>query len=272
MDAGLTDKTVLVTGGSGGIGAEIVRAFANEGARVAIHCHRRREAAAELLASLDQPGRHCIAQADLGEEREVARLWRETEARVGPIEILIANAGIWVADDVPLHEMTLDQWNATLTTDLTSIFLCMREFFRGIMQHGLTEPAAVLVGSTAALFGEAGHADYAAAKGGLVHGFMLSLKNEIARLAPRGRVNAVCPGWIATPMTERFMDEPDTVRRAVQTMPLRKVGRPDDVAAAAVFLSSRRLAGHVSGQTITTAGGMEGRVLYDPDEIDVSQV
>jgi len=103
----------------------------------------------------------------------------------------------------------------------------------------------------------------------MVYGLMLSLKNEIARLTPRGRVNAVCPGWTITPMTERFMDEPQVVQRALQTIPLRKVGRPPDVASAVLFLASAQLAGHLTGQMLLTSGGMEGRVLYEPTEINV---
>jgi 3-oxoacyl-[acyl-carrier protein] reductase len=272
MDAGLTDRVVLISGASGGIGIEMVRAFAAEGARVAVHYHRSAAVAQAALADLDQPDRHTLVRGDLTDEQAVAAVWQAVEQQLGPVDIVIANAGVWVPEDVPLHEMSLTQWETTVAVDLTAVFLCMREFFRGIIRHQLKDPAAVLVGSTAAVFGEAGHADYAAAKGGLVHGFMLSLKNEIARLAPRGRVNAVCPGWTITPMTERFMDQPDTVRRALQTMPMRKVGRPEDVVSATLFLSSSRLAGHVTGQAIMTAGGMEGRVLYPPGEIDPSQV
>src|SRR5262245_13669096 len=164
--------------------------------------------------------------------------------------------------------MALKQWNDTLAANLTSVFLCMREFFRGIVKHGLSDPAAVLIGSTAAIFGEAGHADYAAAKAGLTYGLARSLKNEISRLTPRGRVNVVCPGCTLTPMTHQFSSNPDRVRRVLQTISLRKLGRPEDVAHAIVFLASSRLAGHITGQVLTVSGGMEGRVLYNADEVD----
>jgi 3-oxoacyl-[acyl-carrier protein] reductase len=270
MDAGLNEKVVLVSGASGGLGSEMVRAFAAEDARVVIHYHSQREAAIALAGELES-SQHAVIAADLTSEEDVARLWSEAEKQLGPIEIVIANAAIWPPEDVPIHRMTLEHWNRTVTTNLTSVFLCMREFFRGIERHTITDPSAVLVGSTAAVFGEAGHADYAATKGGLVHGFLLSLKNEITRLAAHGRVNAVCPGWTVTPMTEGFMDDAGVVRRALQTIPLRKVGRPMDVASAALFLASGRLSGHISGQMLMTSGGMEGRVLYEPDEIDPLQ-
>jgi 3-oxoacyl-[acyl-carrier protein] reductase len=152
--------------------------------------------------------------------------------------------------------------------NLTSVFLCMREFFRGIVRHQIADPAGVLVGSTAGVFGEAGHADYAAAKAGLIYGLARSLKNEIGRLAPRGRVNVVCPGWVLTPQKQRTAIDPATLQRVAQTIPLRKIGRPHDVAMAVVYLASSHLSGHVSGQILTVSGGMEGRVLYRAEEID----
>jgi 3-oxoacyl-[acyl-carrier protein] reductase len=162
--------------------------------------------------------------------------------------------------------MTLKRWEETLAVNLTSVFLCVREFFRGVERHKLADPAAVLVGSTAAEFGEAGHADYAAAKAGLTYGLARSLKNEICRLAPRGRVNVVCPGWTRTHRVGRFDDA--RMKRVLQTIPMRKIARPHDVARAVVYLASSHLAGHVTGQVLTVSGGMEGRVLYAPDEID----
>lgn len=266
MDTGLKDRVVLVTGASGGIGGDVVRAFLAEGAAVAAHYAQHRERAEAALQGCQ--GKWTILGAELTRENEVADLFAAAEQELGPIDILVANAGYWPPDDVPVHQMTLEQWNRTLAVDLTSVFLCMREFCRGIVRHRLEEPAAVLIGSTAALFGEAGHCDYSAAKAALTYGLTRSLKNEICRIAPRGRVNVVCPGWTVTPMIDRFTGNPPKVQRVLQTIPLRKVARPADVAAAVVYLASSKLAGHVSGQILTVAGGMEGRVLYTPDEVD----
>jgi 3-oxoacyl-[acyl-carrier protein] reductase len=269
MDTGLTGRAVLVTGASGGIGGDVVRAFVQEGARVVAHYRRQRERVEALARELSAA---CVPLgADLTSETEVQRVFADAESRLGPVEVVVANAGVWPPDDVPLVDMTLGQWNGTLASDLTSVFLCLREFFRGVRKHRLTDPAAVLVGSTAGIFGEAGHADYAAAKAGLTYGLARSLKNEICRLAPRGRVNVVCPGWTVTPVTKPYLDDHPRVRRVLQTVPLRKIARAQDVAAAIVFLASSRLAGHVTGQIITVAGGMEGRVLYDPEEIDPAE-
>lgn len=269
METNLNNRVVLVTGASGGIGGEVVRAFVREGARVVAHFGEKGEKAKELAQEL---GPTCIPLgADLTLEAEVERLFAEVETGLGPVEVLVANAGHWPVEEVPLGQMTLKQWNGTLAANLTSVFLCMREFFRGIARNGLTDPAAVLVGSTAAIFGEAGHVDYAVAKAGVTYGLTQTLKNEITRLAPLGRVNVVCPGWTYTPTIPRFAADPARVRRVLQTIPLRKMARPHDVAMAIVYLASSRLSGHVSGQILTVAGGMEGRVLFTPEEIDPGQ-
>jgi 3-oxoacyl-[acyl-carrier protein] reductase len=268
MDSGLADRVVLVTGASGGIGGEIARAFAAEGARVVVHFGHQGDRARNLAKEL---GPRCVALgADVTSETDVHRLFVESESTLGPVEVLVANAGAWPPANVPVAQMTLEQWRRTLDVNLTSVFLCMREFFQGILRHQIAEPAAVIISSTAGIFGEAGHVDYASAKAGIAFGMARTLKNEIGRLSPLGRVNVVCPGWTRSDMTADFSARADQVRGALQTMPLRKIGRPRDIAAAVIYLASSRLAGHVTGQILTVAGGMEGRVLYQPDEIDTN--
>jgi 3-oxoacyl-[acyl-carrier protein] reductase len=251
VDTGLTGKRVLVTGASGGIGSACARAFAAEGCEVVIHFHRGRERAEALTSEL---GGALVVGADLTVEAEAERLFEE----VGSLDVCAAVAGVWPEADVPLWELPLARWEETLRTNLTAAFLTARGFLRGVASHG--HGSLVLVGSTAGLFGEAGHADYAAAKAGLIGGLLPSLKNEVIRVAPRARVNAVCPGWTASPMTREALT-PETLQRVTRTMALEKVARPEDVAAQVVVLASDELSGHVTGQIVTVAGGMEGRVL-----------
>lgn len=264
METGLRDRVTLVTGALGGIGSEVARWLGREGARVALHYRTGPASAERLRQSL--PGSAAF-HAELTDEGDVASLFRDVEGSLGPVEILVANAGIWEERDTPIWEMSLAQWRQTLDTNLTSVFLCVRELCRGVKRHRLTDPAAVLVGSTAGIFGEAGHCDYAASKAGMTYGLLMSLKNEMARLSPRARINAVCPSWVLTPMAESFASDEKAVKRALQTVPLRKLARPADVAAAVVFLASSRLSGHLTGQSLVVAGGMEGRVLYEPSEL-----
>ncbi|HYY75239.1 MAG TPA: SDR family oxidoreductase, partial [Gaiellaceae bacterium] len=97
----------------------------------------------------------------------------------------------------------------------------------------------------------------------IVYGLLASLKNEVVRVAPRGRVNAVCPGWTFSPMTRSTLDDPSVLARATRTMALRKAAQPEDVARQVVALASDEISGHVTGQVVVVAGGMEGRVLHD---------
>ena len=196
-----------------------------------------------------------VVGADLTDEAQVEALFEAA----GPLDVCAAVAGAWPSEDVPVWDLSLERWRATVDANLTATFLTARGFLRRLRGHG----SLVLVGSTAGLFGEAGHADYAAAKSAIVYGLLLSLKNEIVRIAPRGRVNAVCPGWTESPMTRSSLDDPDFVGRITRTMPLRKVAAPEDVARQVVVLASEKLSGHVTGQVVTVAGGMEGRVLHD---------
>jgi 3-oxoacyl-[acyl-carrier protein] reductase len=260
VDTGLQGQGVLVTGGGGGIGGAIVEAFTAEGARAAVHWRSSRTRAEELAA---RSGGVAL-QADLTKEADADALVPAAVAALGRVDVLVANAGRWPSEDVPLWDMTLARWKATLGANLDSVFLSCRAFLRHVATTGSGN--IVIVSSTAGLFGEAGHADYAAAKSALATGLLKSLKNEIVRIAPRGRVNAVCPGWTATAMTRDCVRNEAFVERITRTMALDKLGTSEDVARMVVALASDGVSGHVTGQVVTVAGGMEGRVLHESPE------
>jgi 3-oxoacyl-[acyl-carrier protein] reductase len=257
VDTDLAGKGVVVTGGAGGIGSAIVRAFATEGARVAVHYRGHEKRATRLADEVSGATVH----ADLTIESEADRLIPDAVDKLGRVDVLVANAGEWPSKDEPVWEMSLARWRATIAANLDAVFLSCRSFLRHVATTG--EGNIVIVSSTAGLFGEAGHSDYAAAKAATAGGFLKSLKNEIVRLAPRGRANAVCPGWTETPMTRFKLQDPTVVPRVTRTMPLKKIGAPGDVAAVVIALASDRISGHVTGEVITVAGGMEGRVIED---------
>jgi 3-oxoacyl-[acyl-carrier protein] reductase len=274
MDSQLTGRVVVVTGASGGIGSAIARAFVAEGARVVLHYRSDRAGIIQLQREL---GDNCVAvRADLTREIDVRRLFETALKKFKRIDTLIANAGSWETQDVPIQRMSLTQWRRTLDSVLTSAFLSLREFLRIVEKQ--RRGNAVFIASTAGVFGEAGHADYASAKSAMAFGLTRTAKNEIARIAPHtadycgGRINCVCPGWTVVPRTAKQLKKEAIVRRVTATMALPQIARPDDIANATVFLSSDKLARHITGQTLVIAGGMEGRLLWNPSEINPSIV
>ena len=275
MKTGLKGKVIVITGASGGIGSAIAKQFATEGARLVLQYRSGRARITRLQKEIAS-GESLLVRADLTRETEVRRMFAQSVDRFGRLDTLIANAGAWEMRDVPLHQMELRQWKRTLDGVLTTTFLAVREFFRVVAKQ--KRGNAVLIASTAAVFGEAGHADYASAKAALAYGLTRSLKNELGRLAPHtaeycgGRINCICPGWTVVPRLAKKLGDKKVVRKVTSTMALPQLARPDDIAHAAVFLSSDNLARHITGQILTIAGGMEGRLLWAADEIDAEIV
>lgn len=271
MDLLLTDKVVLITGASGGIGRAMAEAFAEEGARVALHGNSRVAELEAWLAGQAWRERALVVEADVTAPAELRAAFDATRAAWGRVDVAVANAGIWPAADVPLQELDEERARRTLEVNLMGALWTAREFLRALAATG---PRAdghgaclLFTGSTAGQFGERGHCDYATAKAGL-HGLMRSLKNEVVDLDPYARVNVIEPGWTVTEMARKSLDQPGVAERVVRTMPLRQIARAAEIARAAVFLASPYAARHLTGQVLTVAGGMEGRVRWEEDEVD----
>jgi 3-oxoacyl-[acyl-carrier protein] reductase len=257
VDTDLAGRVVVITGAARGIGAATARAFAGEGARVVVNYLTSRDEADALVASLPEA---IAVQADCSREDEIDRLFARVMDRYGRVDVCVCNAAVY-SPSAPAVDIDAERFRRIVDTNLVGTFLVARAFLRLVREQGSGN--LILIGSTAGIFGEEGQADYAATKAALTGGLLPTLKNEIARLAPLGRVNAVCPGWTETEMAAPALTEPGRLERITQTMPLRKVAQPDDVAWQVVVLASDRLSGHISGQVVVVAGGMEGRLLHD---------
>ena len=265
MDIGLSGKHAVITGASGGIGFETVKRFLSEGARVTGTFNSAKRKLESLQDSW--PDQLLLVKTDQTKESDVESLFEQANVRFGRADILVANAGIANHEGVAIQDMSLKQWERTISVNLTGSFLCAKHFFANLEKYKGDTASLILIGSTAGFFGEAWYSDYATSKAGM-HGLMMSLKNEITHIAPKGRVNIVNPGWTLTPMAEEALTDKDMVTRILQTIPMRKTATPQDISSAIIYFASDVLSGHVSGQTINVAGGMEGRVLFTPEEIE----
>ncbi|KIP06769.1 hypothetical protein PHLGIDRAFT_106623 [Phlebiopsis gigantea 11061_1 CR5-6] len=268
MELGLNGVHVLVTGASGGIGLATTHLFLKQGAKVSAHYRSSSASLEPLHAEFGQSIQN--VHADLTQENAVTQLFADASSTFGPVQVIIVNHGYWPPEDVPIARMALAQWNATVSTDLTSSFLVLRAYLNGLERADAVtkdKAAIVLIGSTAGKYGEAGHADYAACKSAMMYGLAMSLKNEIVKIAPSGRVNCVAPGWVRTPMATSALEDPRVVYQALATTPLKKVAEPEDVASQIVILSSGAVSGHVTGQVVMVEGGMEGRLLNRPEDL-----
>lgn len=270
MNTGMCGSTALITGASGGIGSEIARLFAEEGVNLGLHYHNNIDAALALQSDATvAKTSSVVVQADLTQEDQVEQMWNTVQSELGPIKILIANAGVYRPERVPIQDMSLAEWNKTLQTNLTAYFLCFREFFRSIKRHKLVDPSAVMVGSMSGVWGDIGHCDYAASKAAITSGLLPSLKDELVKFAPQGRINAVAPGFVDTKMIAGVKQNKSEMRRVLQTASLRRIGTVQDVAYLVAFLASNRLSAHMTGEIIRLKGGKEGRILFDDKEIEI---
>jgi 3-oxoacyl-[acyl-carrier protein] reductase len=243
----LGGRVALVTGGSRGIGGACSLLLARAGAAVAVSYRARETDAAELVDAIRREGGTAHAfRADLSDEAQTAALLGEVEARMGDITLLVNNAGIW--EGTGIVELTLAAWERTFASNMRSMFLASRGVVPMMRRAG--GGRIVNIASTAGQRGEAGHSDYAATKGAAI-AFTRSLGVE---LAPDGiRVNCVAPGWVDTEMcVEAFAGGArEAIERAI---PLRRVGRPEEIAGAVLFCLSD-LSSFMTGAVVSVNGG-----------------
>lgn len=278
MKSGLAGLTVWITGASGGIGWAMAEAFAAEGARLLLHAGAREGALRERVEEagpLFQRERVMVVAGDLREPAACEACVVAGIERFGRIDVGIVNAGIWPPEGLPLWQMPAARIREVMEVNLLGAIFTAQAFLKGLAATGARTDGRganlVLIGSTAGRFGEAGHVEYAVTKAGL-HGLMRTLKNEIVALDPYGRVNLIEPGWTVTPMARPALDREGVLGQVLATMPIRQLARPEDIARAGLFLASPALARHVSGEALTVAGGMEGRRLWQEEEIDAAAV
>jgi NAD(P)-dependent dehydrogenase (short-subunit alcohol dehydrogenase family) len=253
---------VLVTGAAGGIGLVIARLFLEQGANVSLHYNRTVNTLTPLLN--EYPDRCYALSVDATNEQAVQKGIEQSCTHFGLINVCIINHAVFVGEDIPIWDMSLEQWQHTMDVNLTSYFLYSREWCRQLKRLKITNDinaSLILIGSTAGKFGEANHLDYATSKGALQSGFIKSLKNEIVHIIPHARCNVIAPGWTRTPMAENSIEQGKHLK-ALRTTPLRKVATTEDVAQACLFFASNKTAGHLTGNVLMVHGGMEGRVLW----------
>jgi 3-oxoacyl-[acyl-carrier protein] reductase len=242
----LAGKTAMVTGGSRGIGRAVALLLARAGADVALTYHTRSGDAESAAREIEANGRRAlIAGGDLAQSDVVDRVFAKVQREFGRLDIFVANAGVWPAEEIGLRELPPDRWRATVAANLDAVYYTTRAALRLMGPGG----RVVLVSSTAGQRGEAFHADYAATKGALI-----SLTKSLAiECAPDITVNCLAPGWVDTEMCEPAFagDGQERIRR---TIPLGRIASAEDIAGPIVFLCSD-LARHITGEVLNVNGG-----------------
>lgn len=253
----LDRQVAIVTGASSGIGAGIAKALANEGARVVVNYSSSADKAKTVLDTIiAEGGEGFICKADVSREEDVLAMFSETKQRYGTVDILINNAGL--QNDAKFHEMTLDQWNKVIDINLTGQFLCAREAIKEFLKRGVDPVKSksagkiICVSSVHEVIPWAGHANYAASKGGV----MMLMKTIAQEYAPmKIRVNSIGPGAIRTPINHAAWQTPAAYKNLLKLIPQKRIGEPEDIGGAAVWLASDD-SEYVNGITLFVDGGM----------------
>lgn len=250
-------QPALVTGANSGIGRAVALGLAQAGADVAVNYIVNPEAAEEVAHQIEGFGRRAIAiKADVSKEDDVEKMFAKAIDHFGTLHISVSNAGL--QRDAPFDTMTLEQWNTVIGVNLTGQFLCNRAAVREFKRRGLDESVSVALGKIICMSSVhqeipwAGHANYAASKGGIMQ-LMQSMAQELA--PHRIRVNSIGPGAIRTPINTAAWNTPEAYSDLMKLVPYKRIGEPDDIARAAVWLASDA-ADYVTGTTLFVDGGM----------------
>lgn len=259
MDKKLQGQVAIVTGASSGIGAGVAKSFAAAGAAVIVNhpVAATKPAADAVLQSITGNGGSGITyQCDVSKEPEVQQMFADVVKQFGTVDILVNNAG--VQRDASFEQMTLEQWNFVLDINLTGQFLCSREAIREFLRRGIDPKKSKAAGkiiqmsSVHEVIPWAGHANYAASKGGVMM-LMKSLAQEFAW--KKIRINSICPGAIQTPINRQAWETPEALNALLTLIPYQRIGQPDDIGNAAVWLASDD-SDYVNGTSLFIDGGM----------------
>jgi glucose 1-dehydrogenase len=253
----LKGQKALVTGASSGIGRAVALALGEAGADVLVNYVGSEQGALTAVDAIRAGGRQAESHgADVSDERQVEGMFRKMIDTFGTIDILVNNAGI--QRDAPIDEMTLAQWNAVIGVNLTGQFLCARLAIREFKRRGVVPDISaaagkiICVSSVHEVIPWAGHANYAASKGGV----MLLMKSMAQEVAPyRIRINSICPGAIRTPINRAAWDSPEAYAALTTLIPYKRIGEAEEIGRMAAFLASD-LADYINGSSVFIDGGM----------------
>lgn len=249
----LGGRVALISGGSRGIGAATVRMFVGAGAKVAFTYRSARAQADALARECGSAACHPIA-SDLKNPDAARVLVAETIKHFGRLDILVANHGVWPAEDVPIERMSDEQWRSTMSVNLDGVFGLVKYSVAQMKAQPRTNAPAghiVLISSTSGQRGEAFHCDYSATKGALIS----MTKGLSTELASAGiYVNCVAPGWVDTEMSAAALEDPKSGEEIRRTIPLGRVGRPEEIAAPVLFLCTE-YASFITGEVFNVNGG-----------------
>jgi glucose 1-dehydrogenase len=253
----LQGQKAVVTGANSGIGRGIALALGAAGADVVVNYRDGEDAAVEVVRQIVQSGSRAMAQrADVSRETEVKELFERAIAHFGTVDILVNNAGL--QRDAAFENMTLEQWNTVIAVNLTGQFLCAREAVREFKRRGVVASVSraagkiICISSVHEVIPWAGHVNYAASKGGV----MLLMKSLAQEVAPyRIRVNSISPGAIRTPINTAAWETKEALDSLLKLIPYKRIGEPDDIGKAAVFLASDD-SDYINGTSMYVDGGM----------------